>query len=283
MGINPTLKDILTYLSDKFSSYLFAILSAVIIIIIGWYVAKILKKIIIKLMPEKHIDKTVSGFLGEVAYYLVFIIALIAALSKLGVQTTSMAAVLGAGALAIGYSLKDSISQLTSGMILVGMRPFKHGDTIEISGTLGTVSQINLMFTVLITPDNQEVTFPNNTVLNNKIINYSKNKIRRLNISVGVSYDDPIDHVKEVLKKIALEEPKILNTPEPLVAVQNLGDSSVQMLFRAWVRYEDYTEVLFKTTELIKKKFDEKNISIPFPQQEIHITNGTLAPTQTTQ
>jgi len=261
--LNILLNTALTYGLD--------FIGALLILGIGWYAARTIKNIIFKLLPEKHVDKTIATFVSEMAYYAVLSIVVIAALSKLGIQTSSLAAILGASALAIGFSLRSSISQLTSGMILVATRPFKHGDTIEISGTQGVVRKVSLMYTIITTSNNEEVIIPNNEVLSGKIINLTQNKTRRINLNIGVSYQTDIDLAKSLLKKLALDNPKILKDPEPFMAIQSFGDSSIILLFRAWVLADDYSSVIFESNEQIKKIFDQNNISMPYPQREVRI------------
>lgn len=265
----------LSRLSDQFINTIFSyaldFIGAVVILLAGWYVARMLKKFTYSLIPEKKVDRTVATFVSELVYYAVLAIVLIVFLSKIGIQTTSLAAILGASALAIGYSLKDSISQLTAGMILVGTHPFKYGDTVELMGIQGDVKKVTLLYTIMTTGDNQEITLPNNQVLNGKIINYSKNKTRRINFSISIGYDDDIDHAKSLLLSIASSDPRFLKNPAPIAFVQNLGDSSVSLLLRVWVDHEDYSLMIYFLAETIKKKFDAENISIPYPQREIRV------------
>jgi len=266
--------DLLTILLNYALSYGLDFIGAVLILGIGWYAARMIKKIILKLMPEKHVDKTIATFVSEIAYYAILSIVLIAFLSKLGIQTTSLAAILGASALAIGYSLKNSISQLTSGMILVGTHPFKHGDTILLSAnTQGVVKKVTLLYTILTSSDNQEIIIPNNEVLNGTIINLTRNKTRRINLNISVSYQTNIDLAKSLLNKLAQDNPRILKDPEPFMALQSFGDSSISLLFRVWVLTDDYNSVIFESNEQIKKIFDQNNISMPYPQREVRILN----------
>ncbi len=262
-------------LSDDFLntllSYAIQFIGAVLILVIGWYVARLLKKFTLKLLPTKRVDKTVATFVSEIVYYAVLAIVLIAFLSKIGIQTTSLAAILGASTLAIGYSLKDSISQLTAGMILVGTHPFRYGDTVEVCGIQGVVNKVTLLYTIVTTSDNQEVTLPNNQVLNSKIINFTKNKTRRINLSIGISYNDDIDHAKALLLTIAESDKQVLTDPKPMAFVQGLADSSVNLLLRAWVKQDDYSQTVFALTEAAKKIFDANQISMPYPQREIRI------------
>lgn len=264
-------QDYLNILFNATLNYGLDFIGALLILGIGWYAARTIKKVILKLMPAKHVDKTIATFVSEMAYYAVLAIVLIAVLSRLGIQTTSLAAILGASTLAIGYSLKNSISQLTSGMVLVGTRPFKHGDTIVVSGTEGVVRQVTLLYTIMTTSNNEEVIIPNNEVLNGKIINLTRNKTRRINLNISVSYQTNIDLAKSLLNKIALDNPRILKKPEPFMALQSFGDSSINLLFRVWVLADDYSAVIFESNEQIKKIFDQNNISMPYPQREVRI------------
>lgn len=255
-------------------TYSIRIVAALAILVLGWFAAKIVRRITQKILSNKRFDQTVASFFGDLIYYVALAVVFIAFLSELGVQTTSLAAVFGAMALAIGLSLKSSISQFTSGLILVGTHPFSVGDFVDVDGTTGTVRKISLMFTNLKSSDNQEIIIPNNKVLSAKIINFSHNDTRRVNITVGIGYEDDIDKAKGILEQIAASDERILKTPKPLIAVTNLGDSSVDVLFRVWVNRADYAQTLYACTETIKKSFDEQGINMPYPQRDVHITNN---------
>lgn len=255
-------------------TYGIKIVVALLIAVIGWFVAKLIRRITHKVLSSKRFDQTVATFFGDLIYYIVLAIVLAAFLSELGVQTSSLAAVLGASALAIGLSLKSSISQFTSGLILVSTHPFRVGQTVSIDSTMGSVKKVSLMFTYLKSFDNQEIIIPNNKVLSAKITNYTHNKTRRINITVGIGYDDDIDKAKAILADIAAQDKRILDDPAPLFAVSELGESSVDMLFRVWVKNPDFTSTKFDCTEKIKKVFDANDISIPFPQRDVHLINS---------
>lgn len=257
--------------------YVIHFVEAFLILIIGWFAAKIIHRVTKRLLSNKRFDKTVATFFGDIIYYVVLVIVLIAFLSKLGIQTTSLAAVLGATALAVGYSLKGSISQFTSGLILVSTHPFRVGHSVKIDGTMGKVKKVSLMFTVLTSFDNQEIIIPNNKVLSAQITNFTVNKTRRINLIVGIGYDDDIDKAKAILTSIAESDDRILHDPAPKIVVKELGDSSVNMLFRVWVKNDDFAQTQFDCTEIIKKRFDAEGVSIPFPQRDVHVIQPTNA------
>lgn len=250
------------------------IIEALVTLIIGWLIAKLIRSIVNKILSNKRFDQTVTKFFSDMIYFVLIAIVLITALSCVGVQTSSLVALLGAMALAIGLSLKNSISLFTSGLIVVSSRPFKVDQTVEIDGTMGKVQKISIMFTTLKSFDNQTIIMPNNKVLGAKIVNYTQNKTRRINLTIGIGYDSDIDLAKSLLMEIAQSDDRVLKDPAPLVAVTNLGDSSVDLLFRVWVKNADFQGVKFDSTETIKKIFDKNNINIPFPQRDVHMIAG---------
>jgi small conductance mechanosensitive channel len=217
------------------------------------------------------VDVTLLSFLENIIYYTLIIIVIIAALGQLGINTTSFLTIVGAAGLAIGLALKDSLSNFASGVMLILFRPFGVGDAVTAGGVSGSVVAISLFNTTLNTPDNQRIIVPNSSITGNVITNVTANDTRRVDLVIGVGYDDDIKKAKEVLTKIIQEEPRVLDTPKPLIAVSELADSSVNFVVRPWVKTSDYWAVYFDLTEKIKLTFDEQGISIPYPQQDVHI------------
>jgi small conductance mechanosensitive channel len=195
----------------------------------------------------------------------------IAVLSKLGVQTTSFVAVLGAAGLAVGLALQGSLGNFASGVLLLLFRPIKKGDFVEAGGTSGSVNEISVFTTILMTPDNKKVIVPNSQVTGGIIINYSATGTRRVDLVAGIGYSDDIAKAKEVLKRIVAAHPAILPEPAPVIEVAELGDSSVNLVVRPWVNSGDYWRVYWDLTESIKLEFDKEGISIPFPQRDVHL------------
>jgi len=196
---------------------------------------------------------------------------IIAALGKLGIQTASFVAILGAAGLAIGFALQGSLSNFASGVLLTIFRPFKAGDYVEAGGSAGIIEEISIFNTILKTPDNRKVIIPNSKVTGDNITNYSAKDVRRVELKFGIGYSDDIKKAKEVIEKVLKADTRVLNDPAYTVAVLELGDSSVNFAVRPWVKTSDYWPVLFDITENIKLSFDNNGISIPFPQTDVHL------------
>ncbi|WP_245163083.1 mechanosensitive ion channel family protein [Cobetia amphilecti] len=246
------------------------LLSALAVLVFGMWVAKRLTQWATSLLHRKSMDEAAAGFVGQIAYAILVVMVLLTALDQLGVDTTSMIAALGAAGLAIGLALQSSLSNLASGFLLVTLRPFKKGDYVEAAGTSGSVDQITMLQTRLVTPDNRKVTVPNSSVMSNTITNYSALPTRRLDLVVGVSYDDDIRQVKAVLEELVTSDERIMKEPSYLIAVSELADSSVNFNFRMWCKASDYWALKWDMTERIKLTFDERGISIPYPQRDVH-------------
>ena len=253
------------------------ILFAVAIFFVGKWVAKKLAGLAEKMMLKANVDETLTGFAGNILYGLLLALVVIAALSQLGIETTSLAAVIAAAGLAIGLALQGSLSNFAAGVMIILFRPFKNGDYVEAAGTAGTVEEISIFTTVLKTPDNKMVIVPNNEITTGNIINYSAHPTRRLDMVVGVGYDDDLKKVRKSLEKILSKEDRILKDPETVIAVAELADSSVNFVVRPWVKTEDYWAVKFALTEAIKATFDKEGISIPFPQRDVHVIDSGSA------
>ncbi|GED43056.1 MULTISPECIES: mechanosensitive ion channel family protein [Cobetia] len=247
------------------------LLSALAVLVFGMWVAKRLTRWVTSLLQRKSMDEAAAGFVGQIAYAILVVMVLLTALDQVGVDTTSMIAALGAAGLAIGLALQSSLSNLASGFLLVTLRPFKKGDYIEAAGTSGSVDQITMLQTRLVTPDNRKVTVPNSSVMSQTITNYSALPTRRLDLVVGVSYDDDIRQVKAVLEELVNSDERIMKEPSYLIAVAELADSSVNFNFRMWCQASDYWALKWDMTERIKLTFDERGISIPYPQRDVHI------------
>ncbi|HUH41968.1 MAG TPA: mechanosensitive ion channel domain-containing protein [Sulfurimonas sp.] len=252
------------------SEYGLKIIAAIAIFFIGKVIAKKITSVLKKIMVTAKVDITLIEFLAKVIYFALFIVVILTALSTLGINTTSFLAIFGAASLAVGLALKDSLSNIGAAVLIILFRPFRVGDTIDAGGSFGKVEGINLFSTVLATPDNKTVMIPNSSVINSTITNYSNKPTRRVTLSIGVGYDDDLKFVKETLQQIIKEDERVLKDPEPLVAVSELAQSSVNFTFRVWVNNDDFWNVNFDMLEKIKTTFDEKGISIPFPQIDIH-------------
>lgn len=256
------------------------IIFALAIFFVGKWVAKKLANLVKKMMLKANVDATLTGFAGNILYGMLLALVVIAALSKVGIETTSLAAVIAAAGLAIGLALQGSLSNFAAGVMVILFRPFKNGDYVEAAGTAGVVEEISIFTTVLKTPDNKKVIVPNNEITSGNIINYSANPTRRLDMVVGVSYDDDLKKVRKSLEKILAKEDRILKDPETVIAVLELADSSVNFAVRPWVKTEDFWPVKFALTEAIKTTFDKEGISIPFPQRDVHVIDDSAIATK---
>lgn len=246
------------------------IIAAVLIIVVGRYVALGIKKLLRKIMLKSKVDETLVSFVVSISYIALLAFIIIAALGQLGIQTTSFVAIIGAAGLAIGLALQGSLSNFAAGVLMIIFKPFKVGDFIEGGGASGVVVEIGIFTTEIKSPDNKKIIVPNAKMTNDNIVNYTTNEIRRVDIIAGVSYGDDLDKVRKVLEDILSQDDRILKEPAPTIGVVELADSSVNFVVRPWVKTKHYWDVFFSTQESIKKGFDAEGISIPFPQQDVH-------------
>ena len=247
------------------------LLVALIIFYVGRIVAKMLVKGIHKVMRAQEVDQILEMFVCNLAYWMVMVFVIIAAISQIGVQTTSLIAVMGAAGLAIGLALQGSLSNFAAGVLIVVFRPYRVGDFVEVAGISGSVVQVQILSTILKTGDNKQIVVPNAQIMNSIITNYSANNTRRVDMIIGVSYDDNLDKVRDTLRELVNADSRIMQDPECLIAVAELADSSVNFFVRPWVASSDYWAVKFDLTESIKKRFDQDGISFPFPQRDVHL------------
>lgn len=253
------------------TTYSMKIITAVLIFIIGKWVAQKLTRLFINLLEKNKVDITLTRFLENIVYYTLLVGVLIAAAGQLGINTASFIAIVGAAGLAIGLALKDSLSNFSSGVMLILFRPFRVGDYVTAGGVSGKVMRIDLFNTTLNTPDNQRVIVPNANITNGVITNVTANDTRRVDLTIGIGYGDDIALTKRVLDRIVKADDRVLETPAPTIAVSALADSSVNFVVRPWVKTDDYWNVYFDLTEKIKLTFDKEGIRIPFPQQDVHL------------
>jgi small conductance mechanosensitive channel len=268
--------SLLATLQNLATLYGLKILAAIFIFVIGRWIAKMIKKFLGKTMTRSGVDATIIPFVLDLSYVALLIMVIVASLGALGIQTTSLIAVLGAAGLAVGLALQGSLSNFAAGVLIVTFRPIRVGDYFEGAGTAGTVEHIQIFSTTAKTPDNKVIIIPNGKLLSDNIVNYSMKEIRRVDMTIGVSYADPIDKVKEILADILARDSRILPDPSPTIGLIQLADSSVNFAVRPWVKSEDYWAVYFDLHETIKKRFDAEGISIPFPQQDIHVYKEEL-------
>lgn len=247
------------------------VLTAIAIFYIGRMIASIVIQGAGRVMTRTNLDPILTSFLLTVLNAALLALIIVASLSQLGLDTTSLVALLGAAGLAIGLALKDSLSHFAAGVMLILFRPFRVGDYVEVDGVAGSVDRITIFSTRLKTPDNRVVTVPNGNVFGNTMVNYSEETTRRIDLIIGIAYGSDLLKAKQILIDMVENHPLILQDPAWRVAVSDLADSSVNFVVRPWVKSEDYWTVRFELIEAIKLKFDEEGIEIPFPQMTVHL------------
>jgi len=245
--------------------------TALAIFLIGKFLVRLVVSAISKVMQKQAVDKTLETFICNLVRISLMVVVVIAAIGAMGIQTTSFIAIFGAAGLAVGLALQGSLSNFASGVLIVLFRPYRVGDFIEAAGIAGSVEQVQILTTILKTGDNKQIIVPNSQIMDSIITNYSANPTRRIDMVVGVSYDDDLDKVRKTIEDLIAAEDRILAEPAPTIAVSALADSSVNFVVRPWVNSADYWGVMFDMTEAIKKRFDKEGISFPFPQQDVHL------------
>jgi small conductance mechanosensitive channel len=262
-------------MADKFipmiMEYGIQVISALVIFIVGKWLAGKASNFIKGQMEKHNIDPMINSFASNLIRWGLIAFVAIAALGQIGIQTASFIAIIGAAGLAVGLALQGSLANFAAGILILIFKPFKLGDFISAGDESGTVSEIRIFSVQLVTPDNKEITLPNNAIMSSSITNFSAKDKRRVDLTIGVSYDAFLPGVRKILEAIVAAEPLILHNEANLVAVSELGDSSVNLVVRSWVKTSDYWPVYFKLTETIKLKLDEANIGIPYPQMDVHV------------
>ncbi|RBQ27484.1 mechanosensitive ion channel family protein [Arcobacter sp. CECT 9188] len=271
-------KDIKSFIPDNIFeiviSYAFSFVLAILIFVIGkWFVNKLVKFLGRMLRKVDDIDETLVKFLENIVYYALITVVILASLNKLGVETTSFLAILGAAGLAIGLALKDSLGNFASGVMIVLFKPFKVGDSVIAGGASGTITEVTIFNTVFLTADNQKIIVPNAKITSASITNVNANDTRRIDITIGISYEDSIKQAKEVLTKIINENSKVLKDKAVGIAVTELAESSVNLTINVWVKASDYGSTKAELLENIKITFDEVGITIPYPKQDVYQYN----------
>jgi small conductance mechanosensitive channel len=244
---------------------------AIVIFVIGRIVARVLRNSLRAALRRGKVEETLVSFSSNLTYALLMVMVIIAVLNQLGIQTTSFIAILGAAGLAVGLALQGSLANFAAGVLMVIFKPFKVGDFIDAGGTMGTVEEIEIFTTKMLTPDNKLIIIPNNQITNGTITNFSAKETRRVDLVIGVSYGDDLTKVKAVLEDILIKDERVLDEPAPTVAVLQLGESSIDFAVRPWVKSDDYWSTLFDLNKTIKERFDAEGISIPFPQRDVHL------------
>lgn len=271
------LTQVLPKIWEIITVYGLKVLAALAILFFGRWVAKAISSIVRRIMRKTDVDLTVVSFTGNLVYVGLLVFVVLAALSQLGIQTTSFIAVLGAAGLAIGLALQGSLANFAAGFLMIIFKPFRLGDYIEGAGVAGTVEEIQIFTTTLKTPDSKTVIIPNAKLTSDNIINWTVKGVRRVDMVFGIGYGDDVDKAKKVMAEVLAKDSRILKDPPPQIAMLELGDSSVNFVVRPWVNVQDYWGVYFDTTENIKKAFDANDINIPYPQRDVHVYQHTVA------
>ncbi|MDJ0904495.1 MAG: mechanosensitive ion channel [Woeseiaceae bacterium] len=264
-------EEALIFLKTSALEFGINLITAIVIFYVGRLAVNVITRGIDRVMTAQEVDKTLVSFVTNLVSMILLVIVVIAAVGALGVQTTSFIAILGAAGLAVGLALQGSLSNFASGVLIIVFRPYKVGDFIEGAGISGGVVDVQILTTVLKTGDNKQIIVPNSQIMGGIITNYSANETRRVDMVVGVSYEDDLDKVRSTIEELIAADDRILDDPATTIAVSELADSSVNFVVRPWVRTADYWGVKFDLTEAIKKRFDQDGISFPFPQRDVHL------------
>ncbi len=263
--------QVAAFVAEKGMDLAINILAAIVIFVVGRWVAKLLKGICHRLMTRAKVDEMLARFLTNIIYALLLTFVVLAAIDRLGVNTTSLAAILAAAGIAVGLALKDSLANFASGVMLILFKPFKAGDFVEAGGSKGVVEEVHIFSTLMRTGDNIQIIVPNGQITAGTITNFSAKDTRRIDLVVGCGYNDDLRAVKQFLEELIVDDDRILADPEPVIAVNELGASSVDFVVRPWVKAEDYWAVRWDLNEKIKLGFDERGFTIPYPSQDIHV------------
>lgn len=267
------MEDAIQTLRELALTYGLNVVGAIIILIVGRIFAGILRTVALRGFRKANIDETLALFFGRLVFVGVIIFAIVAALAKFGVETASFVVVLGAAGFAVGFALQGSLSNFAAGVMLIGFRPFKVGDFVEVAGVAGTVKEIELFTTTLATPDNVRIIVGNSGIFGTTIKNYSAHDTRRCDLAVGIGYTSDIQKAISVMDGLIRADPRVLDEPAHQLAVSELADSSVNFVVRMWCAKEDYWALKFDMTRAIKEAFDAEGIEIPFPQRTVHLVN----------
>ena len=265
------LEELLPKIQEYSVTYGLIVLKAILIFYVGKIAARIIVSLADRVMKRGNMDDMLRKFVRNIAFAILMTFVIIAAISSLGIQTASLVAVLGAAGLAIGLALQGSLSNFAAGVLMILFRPYKLGDLVEVADTLGFVEEVDVFTTTLRTPDKTKIIIPNGQIMDGKITNFTDSEVRRLDLEVGIGYDDDIDKAKQVLLDTVKESEFSLDDPAPKVTVASLGDSSVNLAVRPWIKSSTYAPASHDMTERMKKALDAAGISIPVPQRDVHV------------
>lgn len=247
------------------------LIGAIITLIIGWWVIKIIQKALRKTFERREMDLSLRGFLNSMIGILLKVLLLVSVAGMMGIEMTSFIAVLGAAGLAVGMALSGTLQNFAGGVMILLFKPFKVGDFIQAQGHMGSVNEIQIFNTILKTPDNKTIIIPNGGLSTSSMVNFSTEPRRRVDFTFGIGYGDDVDKAKEVLLRLINEDSRILQDPAPFIAVSELADSSVNLVVRVWAEAANYWGIFFELTEKVYKAFDKEGLNIPFPQMDVHV------------
>ncbi len=264
------------FLATEGTAFALNLLAAILIFVIGRWASRLISTIIARVMTKAKIEQLLVTFVQHLSYFGLLAFVIIAALDRIGIKLTAAIAVLGAAALAVAFALQGSLSNFAAGILMVIFKPFKVGDFVEIASVQGTVQEIQVLATVLNAPDNARIIIPNAQVTGGTIRNFTANDTRRIDLTIGVSYNDDLKKAKQVIENVLAADARILKNPAPTVAVSELGESAVNIVVRPWVKSADYWDVYFDITEKLKLAIESNGLTIPFPQRDVHIKGKTV-------
>lgn len=268
---NPTEVPIFDFSRVDWSVLLVNWALAGLIALIGWWLAKWVSRALYRAMIRTGAEPTLAGFLRNMAYAVVLVVSFITALQKIGVSTTSLLAVLGAAGLAVGLAMKDSLSNIASGVMLIVLRPFRDGDSVQAAGLEGVIEEVRIFQTRMRTADNRLIVLPNSMITTAPIINFTAKPQRRIDIVVGVSYEDDPQRAREILMSIATGNPLVLKMPEPVVQVSRLGEGSVELTLMAWSKTKDFGDARSQMLEAVRSEILGNGLSLPSAQRDVHV------------
>lgn len=255
-----------------------SLLLALVIFFVGRYAIKFINRMVARMLEKRNVEPTVQSFLKSFVNITLIVLLIIMVVGTLGVNTTSLAALLASAGLAVGMALSGNLQNLAGGIILLFLKPFKIGDFIEVQGVSGIVKAIQIFHTILTTTDNKELFIPNGALSSGNITNYTKNDLRRVDFTISVEYGTDIEKVKQVTLSLLQEDKRIMQEPAPFIAVKELAASSVDFVLRVWTKASDYWDVFFNTNERIYTEFNKQGIGFPFPQIQVHQTHPQTSP-----
>ncbi len=260
-----------SWMSEGLADTAMNLAAGLAIVLIGWWLARRVVKLADAALERMEADEILRGFMRNAVFAALMVVVIVAALQKVGVPTTSLLAMLGAAGLAIGLALKDSLSNIASGLMLIVQRPFKAGDAVQVAGVEGVVEQVRIFTTRMRTYQNELIVLPNSEITTKPILNLTYKPLRRADIAVGIGYGERVDRARDVLLAAAHANPAVLRKPASEVLVTDLGESSVNLVLRAWIKTDDYVQTRSELTEAVHRDFTDAGISIPYPQRDVHV------------